>query len=404
MANYLARLLDLQGLQDLKREMRRLGVDKGGIPIMSYKGVHRLILIEQVPTPAANIIKQEALARGGDLVTPWSAAAFEEPYVDVILIGSLTTLRSLISKLYRQYACDLPKIADAIQTVLMHTTPGYRPVSPKPARQGVMVEETLETLMGGRLPLEPGTHRAVARPTCAAIPGHTWRFGEQTYVVAPVEADDPAAWEQLTAAALSGAHIVELCGDSDRVAPLVSRTRVDRPEVLVAVATRRARVAETALDAGAQLLTAPGLPDEEADRPVDLWRVAAERGVPVSLAHSREIAPDADALSDIARFFHEALEQAVLAGVRESQVILDPGIPLCKTEEEVRMLTRRLRELTSFGRPLLYTAPGATAADAAPYITLAIAGGADFLRIRPGPETARIIAAADVLVRERSIS
>lgn len=178
---YRARLLRADGLDDLAAHLTSLAVDRGGINIMAAKGILRLIRIEQIPTAAANIIKQEALARGGDLATPWTAAAFEAPLVDVILIGSMTTLRSLVSKLYRQPAFDLPKIASSIQQVLVHTTPGYLPVAPQPKRQGVVVEETLDDLFGGRIPLQPGTNRAPGAP--ASVVDWPWR--ERTLLVCP---------------------------------------------------------------------------------------------------------------------------------------------------------------------------------------------------------------------------
>lgn len=178
---YRARLLKADGLDDLAALLKDLEVDRGGITIMAAKGILRLIRLEQIPTAAANIIKQEALARGGDLATPWTAAAFEVPHVDVILIGSVTTLRSLVSKLFRQPAFDLPRIAASIQQVLVHTTPGYLPVAPQPKRQGIVVEETLDDLIGGRIPLQPGTNRASAHPASVL----DWPWGERSLLVCP---------------------------------------------------------------------------------------------------------------------------------------------------------------------------------------------------------------------------
>ncbi|HLN59913.1 MAG TPA: dihydropteroate synthase, partial [Symbiobacteriaceae bacterium] len=276
---YLARLLDLHSLEALQREMNRLQVDKGGIPIMAAKGVIRLVLVEQIPTAAANCIKQEILARGGDLITPWTASGFEAPYVDAVFVGNLTTLRSTISKLYRQSVYDMPQIADAVQRVLVHTTPGYLPVSPHVSRQGLVVEETLDDLAGGRIPLAPGTSRARGVPSLVAVDGHTWRFGQMTYVMGIVNAtpdsfsddgldrDAEAARQRIARVVAEGAHIVDIGGEStearehagvdvqdeiDRVVPLVRWTRQEYPEVLVSVDTWKARVAAAAVEAGAQ--------------------------------------------------------------------------------------------------------------------------------------------------------
>jgi dihydropteroate synthase len=434
---YLARLLDLESLDQWKQEMNRLEVDKGGIPIMASKGVLRTILIEQVPTAAANCIKQEILARGGDLVTPSTASGFEAPFVDVIVIGNLTTLRSTVSKLYRQSVYDLPLIADAIQQVIVHTTPGYLPVSPKVSRQGVVVEETLEDLMGGRIPLQPGTNRAAGRPTLVPVPGHAWRFGEMTYVMGIVNAtpdsfsddgldrDVDAARRRIARVVAEGAHIVDIGGESseardhgpidvqeeiDRVVPLVRWTRETYPDVLVSVDTWKARVAEAAVQAGSQIINDVGA----MRRDPDLRRVAAETGVPIVLMHSQEGTAYRDLVSDVVRFFYEAMDEAVAAGVRAEQIILDAGFGFGKTVHQDLLLTRRLRELTGFGRPILH-APSRKRTigrvlgypdtveerllGTAATVTVGIANGADMVRVHDVLDMARCCKMTDALLR-----
>jgi len=434
---YLARLLDLTNLADLNGELRRLDVDRGGIPIMAAKGVTRMILVEQVPTAAANVIKQEILARGGDLVTPWTASGFEAPFVDVIFIGSLTTLRSTLAKLYRQTVYDLPKIADAVQRVIVRTTPGYLPVAPRPSRQGVVVEETLEDLMGGRIPLEPATHRAPGRPTLVPVPGNRWRFGEQTYVMGIVNAtpdsfsddgldrDQAAAMRRIEQVVAEGAHIVDIGGESseardhgpiavrdeiDRVVPLVAWTRRRFPDVLVSVDTWKARVAADAVAAGAQIINDVGA----MRRDPDMKDVAAQAGVPIVLMHSQETTQYTDLVSDVVRFFYAAINDAVAAGVGEEQIILDAGFGFGKTVHQDLLLTRRLRELTGFGRPLLH-APSRKRSigrvlgcphtveerllGTAATVTVGIANGADMVRVHDVLEMVRCCKMTDALVR-----
>lgn len=434
---YLARLLDLNSLEALNRELKRIEVDKGGIPLMASKGVVKLILIEQIPTAAANCIKQEILARGGELATPWSAAGFDAPLVDVIVMGNLTTLRSLVSKLYRQTAFDMPAVADVIQRVLVQTTPGYLPVAPRPGRQGVVVEETLDDLMGGRIPLMPGTHRATGRPTLAEIAAQTWRFGEQTYVMGIVNAtpdsfsddgvdrDQGAAWRRIQQVVTEGAQIVDIGGESseardhapidsqeeiDRVLPLIRRTAREYPRAIISVDTWKARVAEAAVRAGAQIINDVGA----MRRDPDMKRVAAETGVPIVMMHTQLGPAYKDLLSDIARFFYEAIDEALQAGVREEQIILDPGFGFGKSVQQDLELTRRLRELTGFGRPILH-APSrkrtigrvlgypATVEErrfgTAAAVTMGIANGADMIRVHDVLDMVRCARMTDALVR-----
>lgn len=437
MPKYFARSLDLRTLEEVRREMNRLEVDKGGIPIMANKALQHMILVEQIPTAAANCIKQEILARGGDLVTPWTASGFEAPLVDVIFIGNLTTLRSTISKLYRQSVYDLPIIADTVQNILVRTVPGYLPVSPKVSRQGVVVEETLEDLMGGRIPLQPGTHRAVGRPTLTPVGGHAWRFGELTYVMGIVNAtpdsfsddgldrDFDAAWRRIEQVVAEGAHIIDIGGEStdsrenhpvdlqdeiDRVVPLIRKARQTFPDVLISVDTWKARVAEAAVEAGAHIINDVGA----MRRDPDMKRVAAATGAPIVIMHDQPSTEYKDLVSDVARFFYAAMDEAVAAGVSEEQIILDAGFGFGKTIHQDLELTRRLRELTGFGRPILHACSrkrtigrvlgypntveerllgtGAT-------VSIGIANGADIVRVHDVLDMARCCKMTDALVR-----
>ena len=54
-----------------------------------------------VRTPAANIIKQEMLAVGGDVVTPVGAVTCAAKYVDILLLGTLKHYKVLLKKMRR---------------------------------------------------------------------------------------------------------------------------------------------------------------------------------------------------------------------------------------------------------------------------------------------------------------
>lgn len=329
---YRARLVKADGLDDLAALLTDLAVDRGGINIMAAKGVLRLIRIEQIPTAAANIIKQEALARGGDLATPWTAAAFEAPLVDVILIGSVTTLRSLVSKLYRQPAFDLPKIAGSIQQVLLHTTPGYLPVAPQPKRQGIVVEETMDDLFGGRIPLQPGTNRAPGTPVSAL----DWPWRERTLLVCPGFRSER---EGLSS---GGAPTDDLL--------LVSHT----------------------------------LSTEE-------W-TALPPDRPLLLRHEGP-----GKLENLWHGLWTALDRATRSGVALERILVDPGLDRGKDAGVALQVTRRLTELRSLGRPLLWSfGPGLESLAA---LTLAVERGAHGLHAPFDPRLPDWISTVDRLLR-----
>jgi dihydropteroate synthase len=60
-----------------------------------------------------------------------------------------------------------------------------------------------------------------------------------------------------------------------------------------------------------------------------------------------------DVASDVAAFLEGRLQFAILAGIAEERICLDPGIGFGKTAEQNFELVRRLDVLLAFGRPVL---------------------------------------------------
>ncbi len=123
---------------------------------------------------------------------------------------------------------------------------------------------------------------------------------------------------------------------------------------VVSVDTWRAEVAQAAVEVGAAIINdVSGLAEPE------LAAVAARSGAALVLMHTRA-APKTvsfpgyeDPVTDVARMLEALVEQARQAGVREEQIILDPGLDFAKTPQESVQVLRRLGELQRFGRPLL---------------------------------------------------
>ncbi|MDQ3660917.1 MAG: dihydropteroate synthase [Actinomycetota bacterium] len=139
-----------------------------------------------------------------------------------------------------------------------------------------------------------------------------------------------------------------------RVIPLVSGL-ASRGEALISVETSRARVAEAALEAGAALINdVTGLVDER------LAAVCAESGAGLVLMHNggqlrgRPRNPRyADVVGEVLGWWAEATERACRAGMRSTQLLLDPGLDFDKTTYHSLELVRRMDELTAQGLPVL---------------------------------------------------
>jgi dihydropteroate synthase len=167
----------------------------------------------------------------------------------------------------------------------------------------------------------------------------------------------------------AGADIIDVGGESgitrrpavavaeelERVVPLVERIAGELG-ALVSVDTYKPAVAEAAIAAGAALVNdVSGLRDPE------LAAVCARTGAALVLMHTRAAPKQRlqdpglydDVVADVVAFLGERMEVARAQGVRDEQLILDPGPDFAKTPAQTIVLLRRLEELHALGRPLL---------------------------------------------------
>lgn len=168
-----------------------------------------------------------------------------------------------------------------------------------------------------------------------------------------------------------GAHLVDVGGESTRPGALRVDAETETARVVpviralaeagvaTSVDTTRAAVAAAALKAGAVLVNdvSGGLADP------DIRRVVAEAGCPYVIMHWRghsdrmqELATYHDVVGQVRAELSERVDEALAAGVRPDQLILDPGLGFAKTAEHNWALSRRLDELVGLGFPVLFAA------------------------------------------------
>ena len=82
----------------IKKYIREIDVDRGGVAILAAKHRHYLIEIEDLHVGAANILKQDALSVGADLAVPKGTIVAEQPRVNALLIGTKRELEKLATK------------------------------------------------------------------------------------------------------------------------------------------------------------------------------------------------------------------------------------------------------------------------------------------------------------------
>lgn len=151
-----------------------------------------------------------------------------------------------------------------------------------------------------------------------------------------------------------GAQPVGVAEELRRVVPVIEALAADG--IAVSVDTVKASVARAAVEAGACLVNdvSAGTMDP------DMLPTIADLGVPCVLTHMQgepRTMQDEPTYGDVVGDVFDALEEriaaAVEAGVVRERIVIDPGIGFGKRLEHNLALLRRLRELTSLGRPIM---------------------------------------------------
>lgn len=153
-----------------------------------------------------------------------------------------------------------------------------------------------------------------------------------------------------------GAEPVPLREELRRVIPVIAALRDARPDVFVSIDTYKARVAQEALEAGADIvndISSMTLDPEIAD-------VVATSGVPLIAMHilgdPKTMQSDPvydDVVTDVTEWLRERVEFAERAGIERTQIVVDPGIGFGKTVDHNYQLLRGLDRLAELGRPIL---------------------------------------------------
>ncbi|MCL6553079.1 MAG: dihydropteroate synthase [Firmicutes bacterium] len=210
-----------------------------------------------------------------------------------------------------------------------------------------------------------------------------------------------------------GAGPVPLEEELRRVLPVVERLAggLGAP---VSVDTRKAEVARRALQAGAAMVN-----DVSALRADPaMAAVLAEARAPVVLMHweppAADGAPARDIVAEVVAFLRERIAAAVAAGIARDRIVVDPGFGFAKTIAENLQLLRRLGALRVLGCPILVGTSrkgtigkvlgGLPVEDrlegTAATVALAIAQGADVVRVHDVRTMVRVARMADAIVRE----
>jgi len=343
----------------LEASLDSLHMDPRALPILTRKCIIEPFKITDVRTPAANIIKQEMLAAGGDCATPMSAVACTEKYVDIILLGTRKHYERLLGKLEQMPYFGLKKIARQLGAALRE-------------------KEKLTRLADGRiLHYEHCLVMGIINVTPDSFYTES-RVGIERRDFATEQPLDLVAIANRAGKMLSeGAALLDVGGESTRpgakqvtaeeeyarVVPAIKTIKERYPSAIVSVDTYRAATAQGALEAGADIIN--DITALEGDTAMEDLVVRSE--APVILMHA-EGAPDAascvqeratqydDVVRRVAAYLDAQAQKLRERGVGADKIILDPGIGFGKSSVQNLNLLKNLETLTGGEYPVLLAA------------------------------------------------
>ncbi len=262
---------------------------------------------------------------------------------------------------------------------------------------------------------------------------HTLEWGDKTHVMAIINATPdsfsgdgldgnvPRIVAHAIQAVAEGADIIDVGGESTRpghmpvevaeeigrVVPVIQAI-ASRVRVPISVDTSKAAVAEAAIEAGASMINdVRGF-----TRDPELAAVTAQYGFPAVVMHDLPPEGPGELITQIVRELSRRLDSALAAGIAWESLIIDPGFGFGKQWQHNLELLRRLGELSVLGRPILVSLSrkktigrvlgidGSSPLEGTLATTaLAIAQGADIVRVHDVEANVRVARMADAVVR-----
>ncbi|MDS0475213.1 dihydropteroate synthase [Natrinema sp. 1APR25-10V2] len=353
----------VRDLADARDALAEANVTPGDVERLDGDAVHRVVRTA-LRDRQASVLKEELLRLGGECAL--SGLERDDEAVDAVLMGTLTQFEALVEALeHRSRPHGLADVARELRDTLDLEADADE----TGADDGASGTDRRPTDRGG------GPGRSADDSSGSAPP---WTDGTAVMGILNVTPDsfhDGGRYDALEDAVdraeemvAADADIIDVGGEStrpgadpvsveaelERVVPVIER--IAELDARVSVDTRRAAVADAALDAGADIINdVSGLEDPE------MRFVAADHDAELVVMHSIDapVVPDRDVeyddvVADVIDQLSERVLLAEKAGLDREQVIVDPGIGFGKSASESFELLDRIDEFHALGCPVLF--------------------------------------------------
>lgn len=320
-----------------------IGAHPASLPIFANKSQILPYKLLKVRTPAANILKQEMLAAGGDAVVPTGCIVNDDKYVEVLLLGTRKQYNLLLQKLALMPYFGLKQIAADLQVAL-----APEPVKTTLADGRILSYDKMRVM--GILNITPDSFYAGSRvPQMEQVLERAGQMLEQGADILDIGGESTRP----------GSDSVDGEEERSRVLPVIAVVRKNYPDAIISIDTYRAATAEAALQVGADIIN--DISAMEAD--AAMLDVVKRTNAPIILMHMRGTSKNMqqncqyqNVVQEVAVYLAQRAQLLREQGVGAEKIILDPGIGFAKNVEQNLLLMRDLQTLTGFGYPVLLAA------------------------------------------------
>jgi len=310
---------------NIKKYLKELGVDGGGINILASKAKIHLIEIKDLHVGAANILKQDALSIGADLAVPRGTVIAKDPKVNCLLIASTKSLEILAKKELAQ-PFGLKELAKELQKILSVT---------KPSRVEIM--------------------GIINANDDSFFQGSRFQSKDALLQMQKMIQDGATIIDIGAVSSRPNAPLVSVEEELDRIVPILNLIKEESlaERVTLSIDSYEPKVIRAAMEAGFHIINdITGLADDA------VCEVAAAYDAKVVVMHMQGTPQTMqqnpsyeNILSELYSFFEDRLEKAERFGLKD--IIFDVGIGFGKSVEHNLMLLKHLECFLRLNKPLL---------------------------------------------------
>ncbi len=324
--------------KDVKKELKKIGVDDYSLDIFENKRRINLIKVKNLKIQEANILKQDALSIGADVAIPRSSISGKPKKTDIILFATKREINKLKNKLKLQ-PFSLNSLCSEIRKVL-----NYEPQHLK--ARDITLSLKKPKIMG----------------ILNVTPDSFYDGGEYN--------KNDQIKKRVEKMISNGADIIDLGAEStrpgservtkekelNRLMPAIKIIKKLFPSIPVSIDTYKSDVAKKMLEMGAHIIN--DISGFSFDNKMP--EVVSDYNAAIVLMHIKGTPKNMqkdpyyqDVIEEIYEYFQKRLQIANKYKIDKKNIVLDPGIGFGKRLEDNTEIIRRLKEFESLGYPIL---------------------------------------------------